>query len=172
MFDLSPIPDALVKGGVLSAVALVWIIVLVNVVGLRSFSKMTSFDFVITVAFGSLLATAATVSEWPAFVQALCAIGALFVVQYILAKIRKQSSQLEEFIGNSPVLLMRDGKVLEHELKRTRVTRSDLIAKLREANVMHFDEVRAVVLESTGDISVLHGDVLNEALLEFVECND
>ena len=172
MFDLSPMLDAMVRGAVLSALGLLWFIVLVNVVGLRSFSKMTSFDFVTTVAFGSLLASAATVSKWGGFFQVMVAIAALFVLQYIVARLRKQSDAFENFVGNTPTLLMRDGVVNDEALKSNRVSRADLIAKLREANVMHFDEVRAVVLESTGDISVLHGDSLDEALLEGVEQRD
>ena len=168
MFDLPPFADALMRGGVLSLLGLLWIIILVNIAGLRSFSKMTSFDFVTTVAFGSLLATAATVSEWPGFAQALCAIAALFLMQYLVARFRKQSASFENFIGNDPIMLMRDGEIFDDALKHTRVSRSDLVAKLREANVMHFSEVRAVVLESTGDISVLHGETLDDDLIEDV----
>jgi uncharacterized membrane protein YcaP (DUF421 family) len=67
---------------------------------------------------------------------------------------------------NTPVILMRNGKIIDDALKETRVARSDLLAKLREANVLNLDEVRAVVLETTGDISVLHGEHCSEALLE------
>ena len=37
------------------------------------------------------------------------------------------------------------------------MTRADLLAKLREANVLSFHQVHAVVMETTGDVSVLHG---------------
>lgn len=169
MFDLPTYADALLRGAVLSALTLGWIIIMVNVVGLRAFSKMTSFDFVTTVAFGSLLATAATMSEWPAFVQTICAIGALFFLQYLISRFRKSSDSFESFISNSPLLLMKDGEIIQDALKKGRVSRDDLVAKLREANVMHFSEVRAVVLESTGDISVLHGEKLDDELLCNVE---
>ena len=69
---------------------------------------------------------------------------------------------------NEPVLLMRDGEILDEALEKTRVARSDLIAKLREANVTDYSQVRAAVLETTGDVSVLHGETLDEALLEGV----
>ena len=54
MFFDDAILDALAKGAILSALGLFWIIFLVRVVGLRSFSKMTNFDFVMTVAMGSV----------------------------------------------------------------------------------------------------------------------
>lgn len=51
---------------------------------------------------------------------------------------------------------MKDGIILTENLHKTNLSEENLIAKLREANVIDFDEVRAVVLESTGDVSVLH----------------
>jgi uncharacterized membrane protein YcaP (DUF421 family) len=73
--------DVAVRGIVLTVVALIFGVFTIRVVGLRSLSKMTNFDFVSTVATGSLLASAATVSEWPAFIQCLVAIMFLFVAQ-------------------------------------------------------------------------------------------
>ena len=70
------------------------------------------------------------------------------------------------------MLLMRDGEILYENLHKTNMGEDDLIAKLREANVIDFDEVLAVVLESTGDVSVLHnnGDKkLMEKLLQGVQ---
>ena len=45
---------------------------------------------------------------------------------------------------------------VEENLKYARIEKSQLIAKLREANVSKLSQIQAVVLESTGDISVLH----------------
>ena len=56
-FDSVPL-DILARALLLSAIALVWVIFVVRVIGLRTFSKMTAFDFVATVATGSLLAGA------------------------------------------------------------------------------------------------------------------
>ena len=69
---------------------------------------------------------------------------------------------------NQPALLMKDGVILHAALKATRVAETDLIAKLREANVLDFTQVRAVVLETTGDISVIHGDSCSDELLQGV----
>ena len=146
--------------------ALVWVVILVRLVGLRSFSKMTSFDFVMTVAMGSLVAGAAQDTKILEFGQAMAAMAGLFLVQIVAARLRKDHDGFEQAISNDPCILMRDGVINEAALKATRVTRSDLLAKLREANVLSFDEVRAVVLENTGDISVLHGDKLEDALIE------
>ena len=77
MFFDNTVLDVLARGFVLSGVALIWIILMVRIVGLNSFSKMTNFDFVTTIAFGSLLAGAAQASDWKAFFQTLVATACL-----------------------------------------------------------------------------------------------
>ena len=168
MFFGHPMADIIARGMVLSCVALVWVIVLVRIVGLRSLSKMTPFDFVMTVALGSLVAGAAQADTWLKFAQPLSAMAGLFVAQWIAATLRRKSGRFQDLIQNEPLLLMRDGKILDEAMRQSRVTKSDLVAKLREANVLDYSDVRAVVLESTGDVSVLHGAKLDENLIEDV----
>jgi uncharacterized membrane protein YcaP (DUF421 family) len=160
------LPELALRGAVLAAAAMAWIIGLTRVVGLRSFSKMTTFDFVMTVAMGSLLAGASRATGWGELVQALFAMAGLFAAQWGIARLRFVSERAETAIQNTPVVLMRDGAIDQAALDVTRVDRKDLIAKLREANVGDMAEVRAVVLETTGDISVMHGGALSEDLLE------
>jgi len=168
MFLDNAIYDLLLRGIILGMIALTFVVVQIRVVGLRSLSKMTSFDFIMTVALGSLVAGAAQASEWTAFAQALLAMAGLFVLQWAAARLRKNSDTVETIIQNEPILLMRDGQIIASALERTRVAESDLYAKLREANVLDFSKVRAAVLETTGDVSVLHGDALDDALLKGV----
>ncbi|MBA16062.1 MAG: DUF421 domain-containing protein [Sphingomonas sp.] len=168
MFDLAPLPDAVLRGALLALLALTWIVLVVRCVGLRAFSKMTAFDFVVTLAVGSLLATAATASGWSAFAQALVAIVLLLGAQASLAGLRRYSKTAEKALGNEPLLLMRHGEFDETAMRKSRVARSDIIAKLREANALDLSRVHAVVLETTGDISVLHGDHCDPVLLENV----
>ena len=164
--------DIIVRGLVLAILGMIWIVLLIRVNGLRSLSKMTNFDFVMTVGLGSLLASASQSSDWQGFVQSIAGVAGLFLAQWLAAKVRKTSDTVEQAIENTPVLLMRDGRFLDDAMAATRVGHDDLVAKLREANVLALDQVRAVVLETTGDISVLHGDKLEEALLEHVERRD
>ena len=166
LFVSAPLPDAILRGLVLTAGAMVWVVLLVRINGLRSFSKMTNFDFVMTVAVGSLLAGTGQSTEVSGFLQGLAGMAALFGVQYVAARLRTASDTFEEAVQNSPVLLARDGVFIDEALKDTRVSKDDLIAKLREANVLSMQSVRAVVLETTGDVSVMHGDSLDEFLLK------
>lgn len=164
-----PLLDAVLRGMLLSALGVLWVVVLVRVVGLRSFSKMTSFDFVTTVAMGSLLAGVGQATSWTALAQALAAMAALLFVQWAAAKLRRRWARFDDAVTNQPIVLMRDGRFCESALEATRVERGDVLAKLRGANVQGFGEVQAVVLETTGDISILHGrEPVADGLLEGV----
>ena len=168
MFFENTLLDLVARGFALAAMGIFWVVVLIRLNGLRSLSKMTNFDFVMTIALGSLLATAAGADSWQVFGQSLAAQAALFFVQWGTAKLRRSSDTIETVMQNAPVFLMRDGQFCEDALDTTRVSKSDLIAKLREANALDLDKVHAVVLETTGDVSVLHGDRLDERLIENV----
>lgn len=152
-----------------AAAAYVALIAMVRINGLRTFSKMSSFDFAVTVAVGSILAST-VVSKNPPLLQGLTAIAALIFFQSIISRFRTTSDTFENWTDNCPVLLMDGPDILTQNLEKCRVTRSDLRAKLREANVLHYGQVKAVVLETTGEISVLHGsEHFDESLLEGVK---
>ena len=168
MFGLSPTLDILARSATLTTMALLWVLILVRLVGLRSFSKMTAFDFVTTIAMGSLLAAASGASSWRAFFQAVLAMAFLLLVQWVLALARIRSARIRHLIANTPVLLMENGVFCEAALRESRVAREDVFAKIRTANALDLAEVRAVILENTGDISVLHGDHLDEEVLRGV----
>jgi len=126
-----------------------------RIAGLRSFSKMSSFDFAVTVAIGSLIASTILAKD-PPLLQGIVALGVLYVVQMGVASLRGHSTVMSKLVDNKPLLLMNGTDVLDHNLKRANVTYADLRAKLREANVTQMNQVKAVVMEATGDISVLH----------------
>lgn len=168
MFTSDQCLDLLFKTLLLGPLSLIWIALVVRLIGLRSFSKMTAFDFISTVATGSLLGSAAGSNSWTDFLQNSGAVLAILGIQAVIAFLRKRFPQLLGIIENEPVLLMEEGSFIPKNLVKTRVSEEDVMAKLREANVLELAEVRAVVLETTGDISVLHGDKLDNVLLRGV----
>lgn len=156
---------------ILSTVGIyVALILFTRFAGVRTFSKMSSFDFAVTVAIGSLIAST-ILTESPPLFQAIVAMATLFVIQMSIAGFR-ETSFVRNLVDNKPILLMRNTTMLEANMKKAKVTREDVLGKLREANVTQFSQIKAVVMETTGDISVLHhhekDHELEEELLEDV----
>ncbi len=148
------------------------VILFTRIIGLRSFAKFTAYDFAFTVAIGSIISS--TLTSKTSIVYGSVAIGSLLLLTWIFSFLQRKIPALSSAISNKPLLLMKNNEILEENLAHGRIERTQLIAKLREANVLNFDQVFAVILESTGDISVLHksnsdsDEQLNDKLLEGV----
>lgn len=146
------------------------VITYTRIAGLRSFSKMSGFDFASTVAVGSIMATVSVTSA--SLLNGFIGLATLFAAQVAIALLRRLT-KFEQVVDNRPVLLMAGQRVLHDNLRRSRLTEHDLRGKLREANVTDTSQVLAVVLETTGDVSVLQGDgPLDVGILEGVRGRD
>jgi uncharacterized membrane protein YcaP (DUF421 family) len=153
---------------VLSAIGVyVAVIVLTRIAGLRSLAKMSSFDFAATVAVGSTVASTALGST--PLTNGVVALCMLYGLQYLVATLRRRKA-LRGAVDNSPMLLMVDGEVIEGNLRHTRVSREELWSQLRLAGVRRRDQVRAVILETTGDMSILRAgdEPVDDELLQGV----
>lgn len=158
---------------IITSVLLIFLVLIiyVRIAGLRTFAKMTSFDFATTIAIGSILASV-SISPTYSIGDGGVALASIICFQIIFAFLQRTSNFFKKAATNAPLLLMKDGVILEKNLAKSNLVHSELMAKLREANVLRFQDVKAVVFESTGDVSVLHktgdGDInLEDRILDF-----
>jgi uncharacterized membrane protein YcaP (DUF421 family) len=132
-----------------------WVIVLTRIAGLRSFAKMSAFDFTMTVAVGTLIASTAASRE-PQLLRAVVVLALLYGIQASIAYLRIRSQRMKNVVDNAPLLLMAGSEMIQENMRAARVAENDLWAKIREANVTNLSHLIGVVMESTGTISVLH----------------
>ncbi len=130
----------------------VLVVVLTRLAGPRSLAKMSSYDFAATVAVGSTLSSSATGSV--PLAAGAAALVVLFGLQALVGALRRRGV-LAGAVDSSPLLLMAGPEVLEQALAQARISRTELFAQLRAAGVRRLEQVHAVVLETTGDLSVL-----------------
>jgi len=133
------------------------VIIITRVFGLRTFAKMSSFDFASTIAVGSVLAAIILNKDY-SLLKGGIVLLAIIGFQTLFSYLVRKHDFFKNLFTNKPQIIMWDGKILHKKLKSCNVGEDDLIAKLREANVHDFNEVKAVILESTGDVSVIHND--------------
>ncbi|WP_371396879.1 DUF421 domain-containing protein [Fretibacter rubidus] len=131
------------------------LIALTRIGGIRSFSKMSGFDFAVTVSIGSIFA-GIVMAEDPSVGQGLITLTIVFAVQLIVATIRQRSNRFETLMSNKARMIMVGDAIQHDQMRKAKISREDLYAKLREANVFHFNQIIAVIAETTGDVSVIH----------------
>ncbi|WP_236634093.1 MULTISPECIES: DUF421 domain-containing protein [unclassified Exiguobacterium] len=139
------------------------IIFILRVSGKRTLSKMNAFDFIVTVALGSILATTLTSRQTP-LLNGLVAFATLVALQYVMAKLANRSKRVNELIKSTPTMLYYRGSYLEAEMRKERVLEIEVLQAIRSSGTAH-DKVEAVVLETDGTFSVLTS---TEAVLQNV----
>lgn len=137
--------------GILAYVALV---IFLRISGKRTLSKMNAFDFVVTVALGSTLATV-LLSKDVALAEGLLALLLLIGLQFIVAWLSVRSSWVEALVKSEPTLLLYQGQFLHAVMRRERVSQEEIEAAVRQAGLSDPTAVAAVVLETDGTFSVI-----------------
>ena len=146
--------DALVRILVVGTLAYVALVLMLRVSGKRTLSKFNAFDFIVTVALGSTLATV-LLSKSVTLADGLLGLALLIGLQYLIAFLSVRSSGFRALVKSEPTLLLHRGEFLDGALRRERITRDEVLAVLRSAGVADRAEATAVVLETDGTLNVL-----------------
>lgn len=131
------------------------LIVLLRVSGKRTLAKLNAFDFVVTVALGSTLATVLLSSD-VALVEGVTALALLVALQFVVAWASVRWRPVERLVKSEPTLVYHRG-ALAGAMRRQRVTDDELRQAARGQGYSGLDEVESVVLETDGTLSVLSG---------------
>lgn len=137
--------------GILSYLGLV---IFLRISGKRTLSKMNAFDLVVTVALGSILATI-LLTEKVALAEGLTAFFILITMQYTVAWLSVRSQKISELIKSNPQLLYYEGAFLRDIMKAERILEIEILQAARSSGHSSLDQVKAVVLETDGSISVI-----------------
>jgi uncharacterized membrane protein YcaP (DUF421 family) len=130
------------------------LIALLRVSGKRTLAKWNAFDFIVTVAFGSLLATM-ILSQDTSLIQGLVGFGLLVVLQYLLSWLSTHYAEVRGLVKSQPTLLLHQGEFRDATLKSQRVTQGEVRTAIRNQGIAAIEDVEAVVLETDGSFSVL-----------------
>ncbi len=137
--------------GTLGYVALVFML---RIFGNRTLSKMNAFDFIVTIALGSTLATLLLNSSI-SLSEGATAFALLIGLQYIVTWSSARMPWVKHLVTGEPKLVAYQGKMLHDAMRRTRVSEDEVRAALRNDGYAGFDDVEAIVLETDGVFSVV-----------------
>ena len=146
----------------------VLVIALTRLFGLRSYARLSTFDFAFTLAKGALIATVA-VNDNVGFFEGALGLLVIYTGEWITGSLRNRYTWFNRLVSNRPVLLMYKGHYIEKNINATRVSMDDIMFAIRQNDIQCIENIHAIVAEPTGQISVLTGDAATvEKLLEGV----
>ncbi len=122
--------------------------------GKRTLAQMNAFDFIVTVALGSTLATALLSKDTP-LAEGLVGLGSLILLQYILSWIYVRVSWFTKLIKSEPRLLFYRGEFKNQAMREERIKKEELLQAARSQGILSLEQVEAIVLETNGKFSVI-----------------
>ncbi len=128
---------------------------MLRVSGKRTLSKMNMFDWVVTVAMGSVMAST-LVSDGVTYVQGVAAFATLIAAQYIVTWLSVRSEGFEKLVKSDPTILFYKGRYFRDVMLRERVPMSELLGAIRQSGQGAPAEIAAVLLESNGELIVMN----------------
>ena len=144
-------------------------ILFLRVSGKRTLSKMNAFDFIVTIALGSSLATVALNKSVPLIEGALVFFLLIFL-QFTITWISVRTGKFRNLVTSQPILLLYRGKLFPEILKKERITVEEVHMALRKKGIEELEKVDAIIMETTGDIVVIPNlESKNAVTLEHVQ---
>ena len=138
-----------------------FVLLFLRLSGKRQVGQMTPFDLVLLLLISNAVQNAMNGGDnsiTAGVILAASLIGADLAIGAATRRFRK----IETLIEGQPELLVHNGCVLPHALKRAGMTHHDLMAGLRVSGVASIEDVHAAVLETNGRISVLQRSKIGE----------
>jgi uncharacterized membrane protein YcaP (DUF421 family) len=137
-----------------SAVAFVFIFFLTRIVGRRELSSLEPFDLIMLIVLGDLVQQGVTQSDYSVTGLVLAA-GTIALMQVGVSYLNYRFRRLQPILEGEPMVLVEDGRVLERNLSRERMTRNELLEQARQNQIESIDKIRLAVLETSGQISFI-----------------
>jgi len=150
------------------------ILLVLRISGKRTLSKMNSFDFIVTVALGSVLANILT-SQDVALVDGILSFSLLVGLQFISSWLSVRSDTFNQFIKSSPKLIYYNGRYHKAAMKKERIPKVEILQTARSEGIESMENVLAVILETDGTFSVINKsdqEDSNHSSLENVEVEE
>ena len=135
-------------------VVYLFVIAAVRVMGKRSTSQMNNFDWIVTVAIGSI-AGAGIMRKESAIAETLLAIALLLLLQWLLTSAVRNNKSLQRLVKARPTLLVHDGKFIEDSMRQERVTQGEVLSSLRVSGLTDVRQAKWVILEPDASLSVI-----------------
>ena len=137
-----------------AAIAFSFVFLLTRVVGRRELSSLEPFDLIMLIMMGDLVQQGVTQSDY-SVTGIFLAAGTLALMTVLVSYLRFRFKRLRPILDGEPLVILQDGKPIDANLRRERLTLEEVAQEARIQQIASLDEVEWAVLERTGQISFI-----------------
>src|SRR4051794_15942627 len=135
-------------------VVFIFLFVLVRVMGRRELSSLEPFDLILLIILGDAVQQGLTQDDY-SLTGAMLAVGTIAFLQLVVSYSNFRFPRLRPLIDGEPIVVLQDGKPIDRNMKRERLTIEDLAEAARKEGVAKLDELAWAVMETNGQISFI-----------------
>ncbi len=129
------------------------LIVTVRLMGKRQVGQMEPSEFVVTMLLADLCSIPMDDPSVPLY-QGLLPMGAVLATELVLSLLSRDSILFRKILCGKPVILIENGRILQKNLRKTRISPDELTGHLRIKDVLDITTVQYAILETNGELSV------------------
>jgi len=137
-----------------AAIAFSFVFLLTRIVGRRELSSLEPFDLIMLIMMGDLVQQGVTQSDY-SVTGIFLAAGTLALMTVLVSFLSFRFKRLRPILDGEPLVILQDGKPIDANLKRERLTLEEVAQEARIQQIASLDEVEWAVLERTGQISFI-----------------
>ena len=130
------------------------VILVLRLMGKRQIGQLQPAELVITILLSQIAATPMQDNDIPA-AYTLVVMAVLAGAEVLLSALSLKSRRMRELLDGVPMLIIRDGSILQETMRRLRYTLDDVMEALRQKDVFDISAVAYAVVETNGTLSVL-----------------
>lgn len=135
--------------------AFVGVLVYARILGKQQMAQLTFYDYITGITLGNIAAAMALdVGGQHTWVY-LWVMTLFFFLSYSAGLITEKSRPLRKLIEGEPTILVHNGKILEHNMSKSRYNMENLMMQLREKDVFVISDVEYAIAETNGSLTVL-----------------
>ncbi|REG90696.1 DUF421 domain-containing protein [Algoriphagus antarcticus] len=146
--------EGTVRTIILTVLGYVAIVIILRISGKRTLSKMNAFDFVVTVALGSCLASI-SLNKNISLLDGVLSFSLFIFMQFLLTYLSVKVEGFRTFITSKPTIVFYGGRFLHKEMKKERLSKEEILNAGRLQGFSNLDDVYVIILETTGDLSII-----------------
>ena len=132
----------------------VFIILAVRLMGKRQISDLQPSELVITLVISDIAAIPMQNTSQP-LLSGIVPVLVLVALEIAASIFMMKNSTFRKLICGSPIVVIRDGELLQSQMRRLRLTTEDLCVQLRQQNIFSIEDIQYCIVETNGSVSVL-----------------
>ena len=131
-----------------------FVFTVMRILGRRELSSLAPFDLVLLIVLGDAVQQGLTQDDY-SVTGAMIVVSTIAVLQVATSYLSYRVPSLRRVLEGDPLVVMQDGKPIERNLRRERLTPEDLAEEARQQQIGSLESVRWAVLEPDGKISFI-----------------